>query len=176
MLNWIWLQASALSKKGKRFCLQTQCWINRVQQSNKMSVYCDEQPQMWHRAAVADLIMVRLRGLMETSLCIQLTYTWLTFCCYEAGRLTLSVNMDNLQTCRSLSCQTDWWRKNLRDQARLAAGKERVADSAHPLLPFIWPVVSSWDDQHSKWSRDGKWALSQQDMLVSWFTPLFKRH
>lgn len=44
--------------------------------------------------------------------------------------------------------------------------KTKWQHSAHPLLSFIWPAVSSWDDQHSKLTRDGKWAPSQQDTPV----------
>lgn len=125
---------------------------------------------MWHWAAVMDLIMVRLHGLtLETSLCIQLTYTWLTFCWYKAGRLTVSVHQHR----GSANAQDFGWAVKQTDSGKTSKTNpgfqplnSKWRGSGHPFLSFIWPAVSSWDDQHFKLNRNGKRAPSQQDATV----------
>lgn len=117
---------------------------------------------MWYWAAVMDLIMVRLHGLtLETSLCIQLTYAWLTFCWNEAGRLTVSVHQHR----RSTNVQDLDWAVKQTDSGKTSKTnpgfqplKSKWRGSGHPFLSFIWPAVSSWDDQHFKLTRNGKRA------------------
>lgn len=125
---------------------------------------------MWQWAAVIDLIMVRLHGLtLETSLCIQLTYAWLTFCRNEAGRLTVSVHQHR----RSANVQDFDWAVKQTDSGKTSKTNpgfqpltSKWRGSGHPFLSFIWPAVSSWDDQHFKLTRNGKRAPSQHYATV----------
>lgn len=151
-------------------------WINRVQQSNKMSVYFDEQPQMWQ---CEQLWRISLwwdfmdshwkHPYVYDNLCM--TYILLVWGWKVNG---LRSSTQRICKCTGLWAvkQTDGGKpsKTNRDLQPL---KTKWQDSAHPLGAFIWPAVSSRDDQHSKLTRDGNWAPSQQDTPVSWFTPLF---
>lgn len=126
---------------------------------------------MRHWAVVMDLIMARLHGLtLETSLCIQSTYTWLTLCWYKAGRLMVSVHQHR----RSANTPDFDWAVKQTDSGKTSKTnpgfqplETKWRDSGHPFLSFIWPAVSSWDDQHFKLTRNGKWAPSQQDATIS---------
>lgn len=95
---------------------------------------------------------------------------WMTYILLERGWKVngLCSSTQKIRKCTRLwlSCQTDRWWKNFKDKPRLPAIKIQVRGSGHPFLSFIWPAVSSWDDQHFKLTRNGKRAPSQQDATV----------
>lgn len=119
---------------------------------------------MWHWAAVMDLPMVGLHGLtLETSLCIQLTYTWRTFCWSKAGRLTVCVHQHrgsaNVQDFDRAVKQTDSG-KNFKGKPRLPAIKDQVVRLWSSISFFY--LTSGVKPRWSTFQINQKWKMGPE--------------